>query len=168
MIKKSSDMGWRPSISILVSVSWLIFVILWLAFYASDYSWEKNLAIILFSILIIFLFLAGMWAIWSLRMIPKKSWEIFKISGFRWRILISIVLPFAAMIFLIIWFWYYGEPYSVWQNIAVLLVVLLAIGGILGSIWARWSMKHGNEMKKFDKIGEEIGKKVEEAVEDKE
>jgi len=167
MEEKNRDLGWKPSISIIVGVGWLIFVIIWLAFYATDYSWEKNLAILLLSILIVFLLIGGMWAIWSLRMIPKRGWEMFKISGFRWRILTSIILPFAAIIFLIIWFWYYAEPYSVWQNIAVLLVILLAIGGIIGAIWARWSMKHGHEMKKFEDIGEEIGRKVEESMEGK-
>ena len=154
MEEKNRDLGWKPSISIIVGVGWLIFVIIWLAFYATDYSWEKNLAILLLSILIVFLLIGGMWAIWSLRMIPKRGWEMFKISGFRWRILTSIILPFAAIIFLIIWFWYYAEPYSVWQNIAVLLVTLLAIGGIIGAIWARWDMKHGHEMKKCEEIGE--------------
>ena len=165
--KNKSDMGWKPSISIVGGVGWLIFVILWFAFYATAYSWEKNLAVLLLSILIVFLLIGGMWAVWSLRMIPKSGWEMFKISGFRWRIVITIVLPFAAIIFLIMWFWYYAEPYSVWQNIAVLLVVLLIVGGALGALWARWSMKHGHELKKCDDFGGEIGKKVEESMENK-
>ena len=166
--KKACDLGWKPSLSIIGGVGWLIFVIIWFAFYATDYAWEKNLAIILLSILVVFLLLGGMWAIWGLRMVPKPGWEVFKISGFKWRVSISIILPLAAMIFLIIWFWYYAEPYSVWQNIAVLLVTLLVIGGILGAIWARWGIKHGHEMDKFDDIGEEIGKKIEESMKSKE
>lgn len=162
--KHKKDLGLKPSISIIVCVGWLIFIILWFAFYASGYTWEKNLAILLLSVLILFLLLGGMWALWSLRMIPKSEWEMFKIKGFKWRIATSIVLPFLAIIFLISWFWYYAEPYTVWQNIAVLLVVLLVIGGILGAIWARWGMKHGDKMEKF---GEEFGKKIEEAVEGK-
>ena len=83
------------------------------------------MAVLLLSILLIFLLLGGMWAIWSLRMIPKEGWEIFKISGFRWRIISSIIVPLISIIFLIIWFWFLAEPYSVWQNIAVFIVVLL-------------------------------------------
>jgi hypothetical protein len=164
---KSPDPGFKPSISILCGVGWLIFLIIWLAFYATDYPWEKNLSILLLSILIVFLVLGGMWAIWSIRMIPKAGWEILKISGFKWRIVTSMILPFAAMIFLIIWFWYYAVPYSVWQNIAVLLVTILAMGGILGALWARWGMKHGPDMKKCEDMGEEIGKKIEDAFKDK-
>jgi hypothetical protein len=158
---KKEDMGLKPSLSIVGGVGWLIFIILWFAFYASNYSWEKNIAIMLSSILIIFLLLGGMWAIWSLRMIPKQGWEIFQIKGFKWRVVTSIIIPFLAIIFLIIWFWNYAEPFSVWQNIAVLLVTLLVLGGILGVIWARWGIKHGEEMKKFEKMGEDIEKKFE-------
>ena len=165
--KYMKDTGWKPSLSILGGVGWLIFIIIWLAFFATDYSWEKNFAIILCSILIVFLGIGGMWAFWSLRMIPKQGWELFKASGFRRRILTSIVLPFAAIIFLIIWFWFYAEPYSVWQNIAVILVVLLALGGILGALWSRWGIKHGSEMKKCEEMGEAFGKKMEDAFEDK-
>jgi hypothetical protein len=158
---KKEDMGLKPSLSIVGGVGWLIFIILWFAFYASNYSWEKNIAIMLSSILIIFLLLGGMWAIWSLRMIPKQGWEIFQIKGFKWRVVTSIIIPFLAIIFLIIWFWNYAEPFIVWQNIAVLLVTLLVLGGILGVIWARWGIKHGEEMKKFEKMGEDIEKKFE-------
>ena len=161
------DPGLKPSISIIGGVGWLIFIILWLAFFASDYPWEKNLAVFLLSILLVFLLIGGMWALWSLRMIPKKGWEVFRISGFRWRVATSIILPFATMVFLIIWFWYYAVPYSVWQNIAVLLATLLAMGGILGALWARWGMKHGPEMKKYEDMGEEIGKKFEDAFKEK-
>ena len=164
--KKS--LGWKPSLSIIGGVGWLIFIILWLAFFADAYPWEKNMAIFLLSILIIFLLIGGMWAIWSIRMIPKEHWEIFRISGFRRRISVSIAFPFIVLIFLIIWFWFFAEPFSVWQNIAVLIVVLLAMGGILGALWARWGITHSHHMKKMDEIGEDIGKKFEDAFEGKE
>jgi amino acid transporter len=95
-----------------------------------------------------FLLLGGMWAMYGIRKIPPDQKEMFKTSGFKWRIGLSIFLPFAAMLFLIIWFWFYAQPYNIWQNLAVILVALLIIGGILGSVWARWGIKHGH---KFDK-----------------
>jgi len=149
------DLGWRPSFSIVVGVGWLVFIILWLAFYASPYPWEKNLAIILLSILIMFLLLGGVWAVWGIRKIPKEGWEMFKTSGFKSRVITSIVLPLVSMIFLIIWFWYYAEPYTVYQNIAVFIVVLLIMGGVLGALWARWGVKHSEEFKKYEKKKEE-------------
>jgi hypothetical protein len=141
-------LGWRPTFSIVVGVGWLIFIIAWLGFYASNYVWEQNIAIILLSILVAFSLLGGIWAVWGLKMIPKEGREMFKTLGFKWRIQTSIVIPFLAIVFLIIWFWFYAAPFTVWQNIAVLLITLLAVGGILGALWARWGMKHGW---KFDK-----------------
>ena len=143
-----SNVGWRPTFSIIVGVGWLIFLIAWFAFYASNYEWEQNIAIILLSILVAFTLLGGVWAIWGLKMIPKEGREMFKMFGFKWRVQTSIIIPFLAMIFLIIWFWFYATPFSVWQNIAVLLITLLVVGGLLGTIWARWGMKNSW---KFDK-----------------
>ena len=98
-------------------------------------------------------------------MLPRSEWKMFEIKGFTWRVVVSIVLPFCAIVFLIIWFWSYAVPYTVWQNIAILLVTLLVMGGALGVIWARWGMIHGKQM---EKVGEEFGKKFEEAIEGKE
>ena len=141
---RKHNLGWRPSFSIIVAVGWLIFLIIWFAFYATPYPWEQNFAIILLSVIVLFVLLGGVWAMWGMRMIPKEEKKMMKTAGLKSRILLSIILPLAAMIFLIIWFWYYAIPYSIWQNIAVILVTLLIIGGTLGSIWARWGMKHGD------------------------
>lgn len=162
-----SDVGLKPSISILGGVGWLIFVILWFAFYASVYPWEKNIAVLLLSILVVFILIGGMWGLWSIRKIPREGWEIFKISGFRWRVILSIVIPLLSIIFLIVWFWYFAVPYTIWQNSAVLLVVLLAMGAILSALWTHWSMKQGHEMERIEEIGEEIGKRFEESFENR-
>ena len=123
-------------------------MIIWFAFYASDYVVEKNIAIILLSIFITVLLLGGIWALWGLKMIPKEGKEIMETIGFKWRIWTSIIIPIIALIFLIIWFWYYAEPFTIWQHIAVLLVTLLIVGGILGVVWTRWGMTHGWKMQK--------------------
>jgi len=156
----NNDLGWKPGFSGVGFFGWLIFIIIWLAFFASDYSWEKNFAILLLSILVAFMLLGGMWGIWSIRKIPRSEWKVFRIRGFKWRIVASIGLPFAALLFLIIWFWSYAEPYSVWQNIAVFIVVLLFLGGTLGGIWAKWSMKYGDQV---DTLGKEFEKTVKDA-----
>jgi len=174
------DPGWRTSFSMIVGVGWLVFLIIWLAFYATNYAWEQNFAIFLASILGIILLLGVPWGIWAIKKIPKEGKEAMKIIGFKWRIQTSIALPFIGLIFLIIWFWYYAIPYSVWQNIAVLLVTVLIIGGMLGSIWARWGVQHGDwnwekhassyyhHEKKSDDEVIDIEKKVDEKTNNKE
>jgi len=143
------ETGWRSTFSIIVGVGWLIFIIAWLAFFASNIpSWEQNFAIFLLSILVLFTLLGGVWAALGMKRIPKEGKEMFKMFGFKWRIQSSIVIPFISMVFLIVWFWFYAAPFTIWQNIAVILITILAVGGILGSIWTRWGMKNAW---KFDK-----------------
>jgi peptidoglycan/LPS O-acetylase OafA/YrhL len=141
----SKPSGWRISLSIVVGVGWLIFLIIWLAFYAGDYSFNKNIAIILISILVLIIVLGGSWAAWGLKQIPQEGKEMMRKTGFKSRVIASIVIPFALMIFLIIWFYFYADTYNIYQNFAVFLVSILVVGGILGVMWAPWGMKHGKE-----------------------
>lgn len=57
--------GWRVSVSILVGFGWLIFLILWLLFYAQSFNPYQNLAVVLVSILVAIAILSAMWASWG-------------------------------------------------------------------------------------------------------
>ena len=57
----------RVAVSIVVGVGWLIFLILFLAFYAEGFSVYKNLAIVLASILVVGAILGPMWAYWVIK-----------------------------------------------------------------------------------------------------
>ncbi len=147
--------GWRVSLSIGMGIGWLIFVIVWLAFYASDYTLYKNIAIIMISILVVFLVLGGSWAAWGLKFMPKEGKEMMKTTGFTSRVVVSIIIPFALIIFWIYWFYFPAVDFDGYQNLAIFLVSLLAVGGILGGIWAPWGMKHSKE---FEKLSDEENK----------
>ena len=58
---------WRVALSILVAIGWLIFLIIWLAFYADDYSIYQNIAIFLVSILVMVAILGPAWAHWGMK-----------------------------------------------------------------------------------------------------
>lgn len=141
-----------------VAIGWLVFLILFLAFYSGEYPINQKFAIVLLSILALTVLLGGPWVFWTLRMMSKKDWQMFKIKGFRWRIISSIVYGFALLIVLIYGFWFIWMDFNFWQYLAILLVILLISGGFLGAIWATWSSKYKDEM---DKYGEEFGKKFE-------
>lgn len=147
-IIETKGMGWRVSLSILVGVGWLVFLLLWFFFYADVYNWEKNVAIFLLSLLAICGILGIPWAIWGMRQITEEEKEMWKTKGFKWRIVVSGVAVFAIFIFLVYWFWYLAEPYSMYQNIVIFIVPFLIIGGILGAMWAPWGMKHGRRFEK--------------------
>jgi hypothetical protein len=141
-----------------VALGWLVFVIMFLAFYSGGFQLHEKIAIMLLSLLIVVVLLGGSWAFWSLSMMSKKDWEVFKVKGFKWRIIASIVYGFALLIFLIYGFWYLWTDFGFWQYLAIILVVALVSGGLMAALWASWSAKNKDEM---EKCGEDFGKKFE-------
>jgi hypothetical protein len=146
MKKEMKGLGWRVSLTILVGVGWLVFLVLWLFFYATAYPWQKNLAIFLLSILVIVGILGLPWAAWGLRFRSPAEKAMWDIKGFRWRVWVSVVLVLAVFVFLIYWFWFLAESYNIYQNIAIFIVSFLVMGGLLGAMWAPWGIKHGHEV----------------------
>jgi type VI protein secretion system component VasK len=65
--------GWRVSLSVLVSIGWLAFLVIWLFFYAGEYSIYQNLAVFLASILVVAAVMGASWASWGIR--QKQEWE---------------------------------------------------------------------------------------------
>ena len=65
--------GWRVSLSILVSIGWLAFLVIWLFFYAGNYSIYQNIAVFLASILVIAAVMGAAWASWGIK--QKHGWE---------------------------------------------------------------------------------------------
>ncbi len=159
MVEKKFEHGLlKAGFSGAVVIGWLVFIILFLAFYSEGFRTNEKFAILLLSILIIIVLLGGFWAFWSLRLMSKKDWEMFKIKGFKWRLIGTITYGLALLLILIYCFWYLWIDFNFWQYLAVLFVVLLVSGGLLGGIWASWSSVYKDEMNKF---GEEFGKKFE-------
>ena len=61
------EMRWRVSLSIILGVGWLAFLILWLAFYAADFNIYQNIAIVLASILMVGGILGAAWTSWGMK-----------------------------------------------------------------------------------------------------
>jgi len=65
-------------------------------------------------------------------------------DGMGWRVTASIVTFFGALIAVILWLFFYGGSFNAYQNIAVVIVILLAFIAVMGAIWASWGMKQSN------------------------
>jgi hypothetical protein len=141
---ETEGIGWRVSLSILVGVGWLVFLVLWLFFYAKNYVWEQNVAIFLMSLLLLTGILGGPWAYWAYKKQTPVEKEMWKQKGFRWRFWVSIIVVLCVIIFLIYWFWTLAEPYDIYQNLAIFIVAFLIAGGLLAAMWAPWGMKHSS------------------------
>ncbi|MDD3492376.1 MAG: hypothetical protein PHU95_03430 [Candidatus Thermoplasmatota archaeon] len=152
-VNEEPGVGWRVSLSILGGVGWLAFLIVWLFFFAADYTGYQNVAILLLSLLVAGA-VAGMpWAVWGWRHRTPREMAMNKTPGFRWRVAASALMACLLLAFLIVWLFFFAGDYSIYRNLAVLLVAVLLFGGIQGAMWAPWGMRHG------DDFGEEGGER---------
>ncbi len=62
-------------------------------------------------------------------------------EGMGWRIAVSIVTFFAAIIAVILWLFFYAGGYNAYQNLAIVVVVFLAFIAVMGATWASWGMR---------------------------
>jgi hypothetical protein len=145
-VTQISGFGWRVSLSIIVGIGWLVFLVLWLGFIASYYNVYQNIATFLVSILVMGGILGTAWV-----SLGKKFGNVFekekmKHEGYRWRKAFSSVLGTGLLIFVIFWFFFYAGDYSIYQNLAILLVAALVVGGVMGIVWATWTTKYRSEI----------------------
>jgi hypothetical protein len=113
--------------SFVLAIAWLAFMVIWLTFYAETYgyTWEQNLAILILAGLPVYAILAGIW-------IPYAK----RFGGLR-RTAPEIPLLFVWLVVLFIWFWFYGKPFNVYQNAAIVLVTLLVFAGTARAVARR-------------------------------
>ncbi len=78
--------------------------------------------------------------------------------GFGWRVALSILVSMGWLAFLIIWLFFYAGSFSIYQNIAILIVSILVVGAIMGASWASWGMRHGHG---WERCAEEEAEKKE-------
>ena len=64
-------------------------------------------------------------------------------KGMGWRVAISILTFFGSVIGIILLLFFYAENFSVYQNIALVIVILLGSIALMGATWASWGMKQG-------------------------
>ena len=57
----------RVAVTIVVGIGWLIFLILFLAFYAGGFNIWQNVAIMFVSVLVVGAILGPMWAYWGMK-----------------------------------------------------------------------------------------------------
>ncbi len=67
--------------------------------------------------------------------------------GLASRVTVSIIVFFGLLIFAIVYVAFFGSSFSLFQQIAIILVALLVATAILGVMWASWGIKYGEKWK---------------------
>ena len=94
----------------------------------------------------------------------KIDEDITETKGFGCRVSFTIICGVGWLIFLIVWLFFYANNFNVYQNIAIFIVSLLAIGGIMGAVWAPWGIKHGHKYEKNSNLGKEISEEIKKEI----
>ena len=117
----SSGWKWRTVLSIISAFAWLIFLVVWLFFYASDFDVYQNIAIFFLSIFAVFL-------------VNGVTWKSFDRSQ-KLRSSASIIFGLIWFAFLLYWLFFYASEYSLVENIAVFILSLLVLGALNSILW---------------------------------
>ena len=134
---RTPGFAWRVGLSIAVVFGWLVFLIIWLFFYANKYDVLQNIAIFLASVLVGVGILAASWATWGIRY--ARSGRAPQFDKPRGTMIINAVAGVGWLIFLVIWLFYYASNYNGYQNLAIFIASLMVLGAITGSSWVvRW------------------------------
>ncbi len=67
-------MRWRVSATILLITAWLVFILLYAAFWSGPFSLFQNIVIFFASLIVLFGCIAAAWASWGMRF-TGMNWE---------------------------------------------------------------------------------------------
>ncbi len=118
--------GWRARTSAVSGIVWIIFLIVWIVFFAGDYGIYENIGIGLATLLIIGALNVLLW-------VPTagegRGSQISALGGIGWLTFLVLWLPFAndfALVYSI----------NVYQNVAIVLASFLIMLGIVIAPWS--------------------------------
>lgn len=68
-------MRWRTSATIVLGTLWLVFILLFAAFWAWQFTLFQNIVIFFASIVVVLGGLAALWASWGMRWMDRGPWH---------------------------------------------------------------------------------------------
>ena len=128
--RRTAGFGWRIGVSITTFFGWLVFLVIWMFFYASDYSIFQNLAMTLVSILAGIGILAGTWVSWGLRYATRSDHCAAEEHKSKRPSGLSCVAGVGWLIFIVMWLFFYADEFSGYQNLAVAMFSIMVLAGI--------------------------------------
>ena len=61
-------------------------------------------------------------------------------EGLGWPVAVTILSFFGSIIGIVVWLFFYAASYNVYQNIAIVSVVVMAFVAAMRAVWAAWGI----------------------------
>jgi hypothetical protein len=132
--KFESGLTWRSRATGVIGVGWIAFLVLWLFLYASEFDVYKNIVIVLVSIIAAGALIGVVWGS-AMKGMGSCMEGMPKVKGLGWRMLLSMVIMTVSAAFFLVWFYFFAVDYSIYQNLGILIVQIIATFGVLGATW---------------------------------
>ncbi len=116
---------WRIWISIFTATGWIAFIVLWLPFFMESYTVAQNTSVFLASLLILIGSNVGAW----LTVVPSSAWNVGKRPGATMAVFV------IWWIFLIYWYWFQADLYTLNMNVVVLDLATMIFFAIIIGLW---------------------------------
>ncbi len=119
-------MSWRVTVSAVSALGWFGFVIAWLFFLADGYSILQNIAVLMLSVVALAMVNVTVWLTFA-----RSVGELKDISCVGEKH--GMAKGALALIWLVAigaWLFWYAGDYSLYQNLAVLLLSIVPVAGL--------------------------------------
>jgi len=117
---------WRMAFSAVTALTWFGFIIAWLFFLADEFSILQNIGILILSVVVLATMNAPVWITFAnvIEDVPRTT------HGNKVRPWAGGVLALAWAVGVGLWLLLYAGDYSLYQNLAVLILSVVPIGAI--------------------------------------
>ena len=128
----SRHIGWRTWTLAVLVLAWTLWLPFWWFRWGADLADSQKMAVVMLSILLLLIFLFGLWLPWSMQHGDPAERRIWEDPGFRSRFWVSTVVCLGCIAALAYGSWQYGpEEDDVFLASALFLFILLAYLGLL-------------------------------------
>lgn len=129
--------GWPFKITILGSIIWLSFFIVWMILSGSLFSLYVHIGVFFFSLLLFIGFTILIWVNWLKKIIPEVGWNFIKSIGILNYIIYSLLLPYMILISLSFFLMFFADYFTLLQNILVMFFSIVLIIILLSLLWKK-------------------------------
>jgi len=155
---------WRTVVTVTVGLGWLIWLLLWWAFWSDDYTVAQKFAVSIMSLMVVGGVTGAIWIPFSMRHGDDR--DGWKEEGLTWRIIVSMAVFIALAVFIVYMLFFPWKDFDWCQSIVIIIVVLLAGAIVMTPLWIKRGKRSMKMRFEMDDVAEEVSEAIEDAVEE--